>query len=360
VTLTAATGARNDAVLWARMPLLPLRLEDYDLKGPLGSGSMARVYEAVHKETGVPVAIKMLDVASRRSRERHERLAREAMLLTGVESPYVNRLIGFGWGGHLPFLVLERLEGETLADLLKREQRLDTPRLALWIEQLLEGTRDCHAANVIHRDLKPANIFLSRERGGISVRIIDFGVARLNEIVALGEGLTHTNHLLGSMGYMAPEQLASARTVGPPADLYAIGVVIYRCVSGRLPFALETIEAATRLKCEHSAPRLSSLPDLQVGPELDDFVACALETLSEDRFPSAGAMLDAWRRVVPTLPQGEEEIDVVFEEPAPEQDAKTLDSAQEAKTVDARVPHEELVRAEQELERLRRKAKSAP
>ncbi len=341
------------------MALAPLHFADYELKGRLGAGSMARVYDAVHKVTGDRVAVKMLDVASRASRERRERLAREAMLLTGVESPYVNRLIGFGWEGHLPFLVLERLEGETLADLLKREGRIDATRLSRWMEQLIVGTRDCHAVNIIHRDLKPANIFLARAGGGTAVRIIDFGVARLNEIVALDEGITHTNHLLGSVGYMAPEQLASARTVGPAADLYAIGAVVYRCVSGQLPFPSETIEEATRLKCEARAPRISTVHGVQVGPELDEFVGRALETLPENRFVTAHEMLDAWRRVARTLVDPDGAIDVVFEDVVTTRLERLAGagSVHEAETVDAARPHEELVRIERELERHRQRTR---
>src|SRR5262249_45146735 len=139
---------------------------------------------------------------------------------------------GYGWEEEVPFLVLERLHGETLGDVLKRDVRLTVPQLIEWVEQLIIGVRDCHNVNVIHRDIKPSNIFLvERATGHEEVRIIDFGVARLNEIAKTGTSLTSTHHLIGSMGYMAPEQLEYAKGVGPAADLYAIGVVIFRCVS---------------------------------------------------------------------------------------------------------------------------------
>ncbi|HEY8042452.1 MAG TPA: serine/threonine-protein kinase, partial [Polyangiaceae bacterium] len=194
----------------------PVSLDDYELHDPLGSGSMARVFEGIHKRTGRPVAIKLLDAASRGSHELRERMAREAVLLASLQSPHVSRLLGYGWESEQPFLVLERLEGETVADVLRREGRLSADRLIDWIEQLLIGVRDCHRANVIHRDIKPANIFLVRSAHASSgdeplVKLIDFGVARLNEIASAGTSLTSTHHLIGSMGYMAPEQLEYAK-----------------------------------------------------------------------------------------------------------------------------------------------------
>ena len=304
--------------------LEPARLDDYELVGPLGSGATARVFEGKHVSTGRTVAIKMLDASARGSHELRERLAREAVLLTGVHSPYVARLLDFGWEDDQPFLVLERLEGETLGDVLKREGRLDAGRLVEWIEQLLIGLRDCHNANVIHRDIKPSNIFLQRTPGyprsaELVVKLIDFGVARLNEIAKAGVSLTSTHHLIGSMGYMAPEQLEYAKGVAPQADLYAVGVVLFRCVSGRLPFVGRSFEALTKLKCESTAPLLSTMPGVRSNELLVAFVAHALERKPQDRFGSASEMLQEWWRVAAALDRDKplplaEASDVVFED----------------------------------------------
>ena len=300
------------------MPLAPTRLDDYELAGPLGSGATARVFAARHVETGREVAIKVLDASARGSHELRERLAREAVLLTGVQSPFVSRLLGYGWEDDQPFLVLERLEGETLGDVLRREGRLSVTRLTEWIEQLLIGVRDCHNANVIHRDIKPSNIFLQRCEGGEPlVKLIDFGVARLNEIAKAGISLTSTHHLIGSMGYMAPEQLEYAKGVGPPADLYAIGVVAFRCVSGRLPFVGRSFEALTKLKCESTAPMLSSMQGVLPNARLDAVVGKALARKPEDRYGSASEMLQEWWQVVAALDRDAplfEGTDVVFED----------------------------------------------
>ena len=296
----------------------PVSLDDYDLREPLGSGAMASVFEAVHRRTGAAVAIKLLDGSSRGSRELRERMAREAVVLASVTSPHVGRLLGYGWESDQPFLVLERLEGETLADVLRREGRLGAARLVDWVEQLLVGARDCHRANVIHRDIKPANIFLVRpEAGGeATVKLIDFGVARLNEIASAGTSLTSTHHLIGSMGYMAPEQLEYAKGVAPTADLYAVGVVIFRSVTGRLPFIGRSFEALTKLKCEATAPLLSTMPGVVPNELLDAFVARSLSRQPEQRFASATEMLEEWWRVAAALDRDAPlpEVDVVFDE----------------------------------------------
>jgi eukaryotic-like serine/threonine-protein kinase len=298
--------------------LAPVSLDDFQLGEPLGSGAMALVFDGVHKQTKVSVAIKLLEGTSRGSRELRERLAREAVVLASVESPHVSRLLGYGWEGEQPFLVLERLEGETLATLLRREKRLTPARMVDWVEQLLVGLRDCHRANIIHRDVKPANIFLESLPGHTDavVKLIDFGVARLNEIANAGASLTSTHHLIGSVGYMAPEQLEYAKGVAPTADVYAAGVVIFRCLSGRLPFVGRSFEALTKLKTEATAPALSTLPGMPPNPVLDEFLSKALSRDTAARFATATEMLEAWWRVVAALDRDAPlpEVDVVFDE----------------------------------------------
>jgi eukaryotic-like serine/threonine-protein kinase len=298
--------------------LAPVSLDDFVLGEPLGSGAMALVFDGVHKQTQASVAIKLLEGTSRRSRELRERLAREAVVLASVESPHVSRLLGYGWEGEQPFLVLERLEGETLATLLRREKRLTPSRMVDWVEQLLLGLRDCHRANVIHRDVKPANIFLERIAGQTDpvIKLIDFGVARLNEIANAGASLTSTHHLIGSVGYMAPEQLEYAKGVAPTADLYAAGVVIFRSLSGRLPFVGRSFEALTKLKTQATAPALSTLPGMPPNAVLDEFLSKALSRDTDARFASATEMLEAWWRVVAALDRDAPlpEVDVVFDE----------------------------------------------
>jgi serine/threonine-protein kinase len=316
--------------------LEPLHLEDFELGGPLGSGATSRVFAARHRPSGRYVAVKMLEAAHRNSDELRERLHREAVMLAGVESPHVGRILGFGYEEEQPFLVLEHLRGETLADVLKRDGRVNVDVLTNWIEQLLIGVRDCHAAGVIHRDIKPANIFLVDDPDAVSafesdagidpasvtegqrvVKLIDFGVARLKEIAQAGRSLTSTHHLLGSMGYMAPEQFQYAKGVGVQADLYAIGVVIFRCVSGRLPFISRSFETLIKMKLEATPPRLSTMPGVGPNDELDAFISTALQPHPSSRFDSARQMLEAWWRVGASITRDSfqmEGVEVVFDD----------------------------------------------
>lgn len=286
------------------MGLEPAKLTDFQLKGALGSGATANVYEAAHVATGRPVAIKLMAEATE-SREMRERFAREALLLSEVQSRHVTKIVGYGFETGRPFLVLERLHGETLDAKLRRDGAVPMAAASRWIEQLLVGVRDCHDAKVIHRDIKPANIFLHQEGAGETVKLIDFGVARLREIAGGDPGaLTSPSHVIGSMGYMAPEQFKSAKSVGFSADLYAVGVVIFRALSGRLPFVSRSLEAVIRMKIEQPVPSLSAMPGMVKNAMLDWVVAKAMAKNPEDRFQSAREMLDHWRNVALSIDEG--------------------------------------------------------
>ena len=279
------------------------------MAGALGSGTTAKVYEAVHIASGRQVAIKILD-PSESGAEMRERFAREAVLLAGVASKHVGNIVGFGFERGQPFLVLERLHGETLDAKLRRDGPVALPLAVRWIEQLLVGVRDCHDQQIIHRDIKPSNIFLHMEGFDETVKLIDFGVARLREITGDSAGLTSTNHLIGSMGYMAPEQFRSAKTVGFTADLYAIGVVIFRTLTGRLPFVSRSLEAVIRMKAEQLAPVVSSMPGMPKNVLLDWFVTKTLARDPNDRFQTAREMLEHWWNVMASLDE-EDTTDVM-------------------------------------------------
>jgi eukaryotic-like serine/threonine-protein kinase len=279
------------------MALEPAKLSDFALAGALGTGTTAKVYDAVHRGTGRPVAIKVMDQSSSGS-ETRERFAREALLLADVDSRFVGKILGFGFERGQPFLVLERLSGETLDAKLRRDGPVPAPTALRWMEQLMVGVRDCHDAKVIHRDIKPSNIFLHHDGFEENVKLIDFGVARLREIGGDPDGLTSANHHIGSMGYMAPEQFKNPKTVGYQADLYAVGVVIYRTFTGRLPFVSRSLEAVIRMKTEQSPPSISAMGGPIQSPLLDWFIQRCMMREPESRFRSAREMLEHWRNVM--------------------------------------------------------------
>mgnify|MGYP001286132382 CR=1 FL=1 len=283
-----------------KMALEPARITDFAVSASaLGSGTTAKVYQAVHKATGRPVAIKVMAEGISGS-EMRERFAREALLLAGVESRHVCKILGFGFGKGQPFLVLELLHGETLDAKLRRDGPVPPAIAVRWIEQLIVGVRDCHDANVIHRDIKPSNVFVHHDGFEESVKLIDFGVARLREITGDPVTLTSATHLIGSMGYMAPEQFRNAKSVGFQADLYAVGVVIFRALTGRLPFVSRSLDAILKMKMEQAAPAVSSMMR-QHNPILDAFVRRSMMRDPEERFRSARDMLEQWWSVMSSL-----------------------------------------------------------
>ncbi len=285
-------------MLGSEMALEPAKLADFQLQGALGSGATANVYEAIHVATGQPVAIKLMAEAPQ-GHEMRERFAREALFLSEVQSRHVSTILGYGFEKGQPFLVLERLDGETLDAKLRREGAVPIASAGRWIEQLIIGIRDCHDAKVIHRDIKPGNIFLHRDGHAVTVKLIDFGVARLREVAGVdASALTSPSHVIGSMGYMAPEQFKSAKSVGFTADLYAVGVVIFRVLTGRLPFVSRSLDAVIRMKSEQPVPSITAMLGGNQPQVLDWIIGKAMARDPEARFQSAREMLDQWRRVL--------------------------------------------------------------
>lgn len=283
------------------MALQPSKLSDFRIVAPLGSGATARVFEAVHVASNREVAIKMLDPREEEAvGELRERFAREALALSNLSSRHIARIVGFGFELGQPFLVLERLHGETIDARIKREGPIPPALLGPWVAQLLVGVRDCHANDVIHRDLKPANIFLQATAGEPVVKIIDFGVARLSSMNG-GPSLTSTQHLLGSVGYMSPEQFESGKAVGPLTDLYAVGVVVFRCITGKLPFSGGSLDRVIQNKLRNEPALVSSIPGAPVFGALDWFAAKAMSREGASRFQTAREMLDAWHDIMPLL-----------------------------------------------------------
>ncbi|MFO0665242.1 MAG: serine/threonine-protein kinase [Polyangiaceae bacterium] len=284
------------------MALEPSRLSEYRLFGSLGAGATSRVVEAVHIASNRRVAIKMLEVPEDDlADELRERFAREALVLSSLESRHVGKILGFGYEKGQPFLVLEHLQGESLDARLKREGPIPLDVFTDWVPQMIMGVRDFHAIGVIHRDLKPGNIFL-QEGGGRAgepvVKLIDFGLARSGSVQG---SLTSKEHVLGSMGYMSPEQLQNPKDVAPQTDIYSLGCVIFRCLSGQLPFSSKSMEAVMKMKAEEDPPFLSLVENAPDIPELDHFVSRAIARRTEQRFSSAKEMLDAWWQLVPAL-----------------------------------------------------------
>lgn len=250
----------------------------------LGGGGMGTVYLARDETLGEPVAVKVLREGFASDANVAERFRREVSVARRIVHPNVVRLYDVGDEAGTLFLSMEYVDGESLAERIRRRGPLPLPDVAQLAAQLCDGLIAAHAAGVVHRDLKPANI-LVRPDG--HAKIIDFGVAKLAEL----EGMTATNLILGTPEYMAPEQVRG-RAVEPRTDLYAVGAVLYEALAGRPPFRGDSAIAVGFAVCTSSPTALGELRH-DVPEAWQAFVHKALEKEPAARFASAEAMLAA-------------------------------------------------------------------
>ena len=255
-------------------PSLVLLASRYRLGEPLGAGGMATVYDGFDERLQRPVAVKVLrpEMAARLDvRARFESEARSAAQLT---HPNVVAVFDSGEDDGTPFLVMERLPGETLADRLQAGH-VDDDWVLRVAGDVLGALGAAHAAGIVHRDVKPGNILIA---GDGCAKVGDFGIAKSLEVASAAD-LTSTNQLVGTPAYVAPE-----RVIGEPAtlhsDLYAVGVVLYEAFAGRKPFTGKT-PVATAYAIRHETPP----PLASVRPELPPHVVAAVER-AMDRDPT--------------------------------------------------------------------------
>jgi len=267
----------------------------YRIERLLGSGGMGMVVEATHLVLEERVALKFLLPRVLDSPEATARFLREARVAARLNSPHLARVRDVGeLDGGVPYIVMDLLVGESLDVLLEREQRLAPARACDVLLQACEALATAHAAGVVHRDLKPGNLFLTRaEDGGLLVKVLDFGISKITVPGAEpSSSLTQTQVSMGSPLYMAPEQMRSARSVDHRADVWALGVVLYHCLTGQNPFdgdALPMI-CAQVLEAEYT-PLLERAPELPAA--LGEIVDRCLRRDPEERYPDVVALADA-------------------------------------------------------------------
>jgi serine/threonine-protein kinase len=250
----------------------------------LGRGAMGEVYEAVRSD-GVPAAVKLLNARSTASTTLIERFHREMEVAVRLESPHIVRVFELsGPDAPVPYLAMERLHGSDLATRLRAENRMPSDELVVLLDQVARGLEVARLAGVVHRDLKPHNLFF---HDGATWKILDFGVSKVlgSEGTLTGEGI------VGTPQYMAPEQ-ASGGQISHVADVYALGAIAYRCLTGRSPFKGRDL-AELVYQVVHVAPlRPSALG--RVPRPIEDVLAIAMAKDPRRRFPSAQSFAQAF------------------------------------------------------------------
>src|SRR4051812_16814548 len=236
----------------------------YRIVRVLGEGAMGAVYEAENVRIRRRVAIKVLHPQIAQKADTLRRFEREAQAAGRIGSEHIVEVLDLGElpsGGR--FMVMEFLEGTTLDQRIRSRGRLTPEEATPIVAQLLEGLGAAHIAHIIHRDLKPANVFLMSGRPqGDFVKILDFGVSKFN-VLNEEMSMTSTGAVLGTPYYMSPEQAKGSRQVDPRSDLYAVGVILYECITGQVPFSAETFnELIFRIVLESPPPVESFVPNL--------------------------------------------------------------------------------------------------
>jgi eukaryotic-like serine/threonine-protein kinase len=264
----------------------------YELGPVLGQGGMARVHQGLDRQLGRQVAIKVLASPFDRDREFVERFRREARAAAGLSHPNVVAVFDSGSDDGTHFIVTELVEGETLADRLRRDGPMPPADAVAVAADIARALAAAHTRGLIHRDIKPGNVMLLPDG---RVKVVDFGIAR----AAGSDTLTNTGVVLGSTAYLSPEQ-AGGQPVDERADLYSLGCVLYEMLTGHVPFRADTPIATMYRHVNEDAPPPSTIAPVQ--PELEDVVMRCLEKDPKRRFASA-TELEAALLAVP-LAQG--------------------------------------------------------
>jgi eukaryotic-like serine/threonine-protein kinase len=260
----------------------------YRLEGRLGFGGMSTVHLALDQRLERQVAVKLLAEHLADDPTFVSRFQREAQAAARLVHPNIVQVFDSGEDERTGqyFIVMEYIEGSSCAEILRDDGWVEVEEALSIIEQACEGLHYAHRHGVVHRDVKPGNLLRAREG---EVKLADFGIAKATE----QSSITQVGSVLGTAAYLAPEQ-ARGEEAGPSADLYALGVVTYQLVSGRLPYEATSLTELALKQQQEKPPTLDTLV-AAVGPELADAVAVALALDPRDRYQTAREMGRALR-----------------------------------------------------------------
>jgi serine/threonine protein kinase len=259
------------------------RVEHYVVEEHVGGGGMGMVYQARDSHLGRPTALKFLPPRLADNTEARRRFVREARSAAVLDHPHIARIYETSTSkGGLRYIAMAYYDGETLSAKISRGS-LSVGRALLYAEQIASALAEAHEADIVHRDVKPSNVVIASPG---ETKLLDFGVAK-----AIKETrLTRSGQLLGSVSYMSPEQ-AEGGSVGPPADVWALGVVLYEMLAGTRPFngrnefsVLQAIQEEDPVSVQEHRP--------SVAPEIRSTVMRCLQKDPGQRYASAGSLLE--------------------------------------------------------------------
>ena len=297
------------------------RIGPYEVIGPLGAGGMGEVYRARDPRLGREIAIKVLPSESLQDRDRLRRFVAEAKAASALNHPNILTVHDIGEDENGPYMVTELVEGRTLRALME-EGPIPLDRALDLMAQALDGIAKAHEAGIVHRDLKPENLMVTSDG---FVKVLDFGLAKLlrrDETGPADQSATATGVIVGTAGYLAPEQLRGAAP-DSRSDLFAAGVVFYEAVTGAHPFGRESVaDTFSAVLRDDPAPLSARLP--AAPPELSSVIGRALAKKPEDRPGSAREMARQLRDVRLRFGSGEKPTHAFEPTPSPPRFARSL------------------------------------
>jgi hypothetical protein len=277
----------------------------YRLVSKLGQGGMGAVWRADHLTLKAPVAIKLLDPSIAKTEEGLTRFLREAQAAAALRSSHVVQTFDYGVNDGVPYIVMELLVGQSLAERLTTSGPLEPVALAALLKQVARAISKAHQAGIIHRDLKPDNIFLVEgEEDEAIAKVLDFGIAKAaGELGVALESKTRTGALLGTPFYMSPEQAQGTSVLDFRSDLWSLAVITFEALLGKRPFESEALGDLLLKICANPLPVPSKLGPVPAG--FDAWFAKACNREPSQRFESAAEMAKAFERLlVPGRPLG--------------------------------------------------------
>jgi serine/threonine protein kinase len=267
----------------------------FTLRRRIGAGGMATVYEALNLQIEAQVAIKILRPEFFKHDTLSIRFQREAKSAAKMRHPHIVQVLDYDVDEDVPYIVMEYLEGCTLSELQQNLGPLPWQRVADITAQVCLALEYAHSHNVLHRDIKPSNVFLLADANGRDIiKLLDFGIAKVQQpLLPEGEPLTSPSQIPGTPEYMAPEQ-AQGEGCEARTDLYSLGVMMYRLVTGRLPFYAATpTETLAQHVLRTPTPPSVLMPDLEIPPAFEAIIMKALAKRPDQRWDSARAFREA-------------------------------------------------------------------
>jgi len=269
----------------------------YELREKIGEGAMGTVYRAESPSSRGSVAVKLLKPSLLGDKAALLRFEKEAHAISQMTHPNIVQIYGVSAQDDDPYIVMEYVEGESLADILKPGRTVSAERVIDWTMQICSAMKHAHDKGIVHRDLKPSNILLAETPRGEEIKLVDFGIAKL----ASGNGklteLTQKGEVLGSPNYMSPEQ-CQGKPVDARSDIYALGCIIYEALSGKTLFVADN---SIQILVQHiSSPVGKQLQDLQrsgISASLVSVLSKMLEKDPEKRYQNAELVLNEFKRL---------------------------------------------------------------